>query len=457
MRALLHCPTVSQCLRRRRQALDLLAFDAELFGKILEQVNTLAPVDVEGFGDAAFAQRFLPGVKGADRQVFRPAAADGQRFAALPVGHDGYDGEEGLGRGFVLHGLSQPAEIKFHLLYLPGNGQAAQLVQHGGTLPHDEGGAGRGRNIQLGKGQKGGFPRLTLILQTETQHHVALFQFALQGALTQGFDLHMEVAQAVQQKGQIVPFGYGAQVSSPFVERTGPEAACKVQAEAAADLAHILGDLLLTGREGDGVHIGFDVAAHLLPAGGPPLRGGQILLRGRVDDDPKRAAHFIPHAAEKDHLVVSLRYVHERRVRPGGLPRAQVCDGADAVQQRPPEMVVLAAFLFLRGLFGADGLAHSTVLSVGSVVSFEEAFCGQAGDPYSQQYHEQACHHPNGAVGGQQGVERQRQKSAKIDCTMNHHGDRKIVGLPIDPGQQDPNDKDQRPGDHVVYQHKEKR
>ena len=81
-----------------------------------------------------------------------------------------------------------------------------------------------------------------------------------------------------------------------------------------------------------------------------------------------RAARIAPavdcilHAAEKDHLVILFRYVHKRRVRPGDLPRTQVCDGMDAVQQRPPEVVVPAALLFLRGLFEVDGFAHSAAL-----------------------------------------------------------------------------------------------
>ena len=88
---------------------------------------------------------------------------------------------------------------------------------------------------------------------------------------------------------------------------------------------------------------------------------------------------------------------------------------------------------------------------------FEEHFCGSIGDQKPQEYHEQAYDHPEGSVGGQQGVERHRQESAKIDCTMNHHSDRKIIGAPIEPGQQSPNDKNRGPGNHVMCQHKENR
>ena len=92
-----------------------------------------------------------------------------------------------------------------------------------------------------------------------------------------------------------------------------------------------------------------------------------------------------------------------------------------------------------------------------SVVLFEEHFCGSIGDQKPQEYHEQAYDHPEGSVGGQQGVERHRQESAKIDCTMNHHSDRKIIGAPIEPGQQSPNNKNRGPGNHVMCQHKENR
>ena len=172
----------------------------------------------------------------------------------------------------------------------------------------------------------------------------------------------MEVAQAVHQKGEVVPFGDGAQVSSPLMNRPGPEAALEVEAEAPVDLEHIFGHVRPTGSEGDGVHIRFNVAAHFLPAGGPLVCGGQVLLRGGVDDDPKRAVDCILHATEKDHLVILFRYVHKRRVWPGDLPRTQVCDGIDTVQQRPPEAIVPAAFLFLRGLFEVDGFAHGAAL-----------------------------------------------------------------------------------------------
>ena len=59
----------------------------------------------------------------------------------------------------------------------------------------------------------------------------------------------------------------------------------------------------------------------------------------------------------------------------------------------------------------------------------------------SEEYHEQTYDHSEGSVGGQQGVERHRQESAKIDCTMNHHSDCKIIRPPIEPGQQDSDDK----------------
>lgn len=76
-----------------------------------------------------------------------------------------------------------------------------------------------------------------------------------------------------------------------------------------------------------------------------------------------------------------------------------------------------------------------------SVMLFEEHFYRQISDADSQQNHQQACHDPKGSVCGQQEVERRRQEGAKIDYAMNHHGDRKVVGPPIDPGQQDANDK----------------
>lgn len=80
----------------------------------------------------------------------------------------------------------------------------------------------------------------------------------------------------------------------------------------------------------------------------------------------------------------------------------------------------------------------------------EELFGAQISDPDSQEHHEQAYDHPDGSVGGQQSVERHRQESAKIDCTMNHHGDCKIVGPPIDPGQQDPDEEHRRPGNRQM-------
>lgn len=76
-----------------------------------------------------------------------------------------------------------------------------------------------------------------------------------------------------------------------------------------------------------------------------------------------------------------------------------------------------------------------------SVMPLQEHFYGQIGDADSQQNHQQACHDPKGSVCGQQGVERHRQEGAKIDCAMNHHGDCKVVGPPIEPGQQNANDK----------------
>ena len=91
------------------------------------------------------------------------------------------------------------------------------------------------------------------------------------------------------------------------------------------------------------------------------------------------------------------------------------------------------------------------------VVFLEELFGAQISDPDSQQNHQQACHDPKGSVCGQQGVERHRQKGAKIDGAMNHHGDRKVIGPPIDPGQQNPDDKHRWPGKHPVSQQKENR
>ena len=95
--------------------------------------------------------------------------------------------------------------------------------------------------------------------------------------------------------------------------------------------------------------------------------------------------------------------------------------------------------------------------NVVSIMFLEEHSCGQIGDPDSHQYHQQAYRHPDGPVGGQQGVERHRQEGAKIDCAMNHHGDRKVIGPPVEPGQQDANDKRRWPGNHVVYQRKKNR
>ena len=88
---------------------------------------------------------------------------------------------------------------------------------------------------------------------------------------------------------------------------------------------------------------------------------------------------------------------------------------------------------------------------------FEKYLCGQIGDPDSQQNHQQGCHDPEGLVDGQQGENRLRQERAQIDGAMNHHGDRKIVGPPIDPGQQDPDDEHRRPGNRVVAQGKDSR
>lgn len=85
-----------------------------------------------------------------------------------------------------------------------------------------------------------------------------------------------------------------------------------------------------------------------------------------------------------------------------------------------------------------------------AVMLLEEFFDAQTGDPDPQEYHEQAYDHPDGSVGGQQGVERHRQESTKIDCTMNHHGDRKIISPPIDPGRQYSNNKHRWPGNHEV-------
>lgn len=90
-------------------------------------------------------------------------------------------------------------------------------------------------------------------------------------------------------------------------------------------------------------------------------------------------------------------------------------------------------------------------------MAFEELFCGQICNYDSQQNHQQAFHDPDGPVCGQQGVERHRQESAKIDGAMNHNGDHKIISPPIEPGQQDPNDKNRWPGNHEICQHKQNR
>ena len=102
------------------------------------------------------------------------------------------------------------------------------------------------------------------------------------------------------------------------------------------------------------------------------------------------------------------------------------------------------------------GCFHSTSSRQG-VMLLQELFDAQIGDPDSQQNHQQACHDPKGSVCGQQDVQRYGQQAAKVDGTMNHHGDRKIIGLSIEPGQQDPNDKHRWPGNHGVHQHKEER
>ena len=92
-----------------------------------------------------------------------------------------------------------------------------------------------------------------------------------------------------------------------------------------------------------------------------------------------------------------------------------------------------------------------------SVMLLQELFGAQISDPDSQQNHQQSRHDPEGSVCGQQGVEWYRQQGEEIDSAVNHHGDRKIIGPPIDPGQQYSNDKHRWPGNGEVSRGKENR
>ena len=92
-----------------------------------------------------------------------------------------------------------------------------------------------------------------------------------------------------------------------------------------------------------------------------------------------------------------------------------------------------------------------------SVMLLQELFGAQISDPDSQQNHQQTNHDPEGSVGGQQVVQRRAEQGAKIDSSMNHHGDRKVIGLPVEPGQQDADEKHRWPGKDMMSWQKENR
>ena len=92
-----------------------------------------------------------------------------------------------------------------------------------------------------------------------------------------------------------------------------------------------------------------------------------------------------------------------------------------------------------------------------SVMLLQELFGAQISDPNSQQKHQQAYRHPDDPVCDQQGVQWDRQQGEEIDGAVNHHGDCKVVGAPIDPGQQGADDKRCWPGNGGVSQGKENR